>query len=288
MSDSTLSRRAFLAAGGGLVVAAATARWGALAEPAAAATATASKAISPLVLATDLYASPVPQRFAFAIARGPKFASGAKAQVAFAPPGASRATVLPTTLYKDGLPKGRGVYVAEATFPQPGVWKAVALISGKKVPFAVQVNERAVAPVIGAAAPRAASPTTVNTLGVDPICTRRPQCPLHTVSLSDVIGSGKLVAAMFATPARCSSMYCGPVLDELLNVMAPYQDRVTFVHVEIWKGLRGADHSPTVDAWGIETEPWLYTIDGAGTIKGRIDGAFGKQEIVQQLDALVA
>ena len=207
---------------------------------------------------------------------------------AFAPPGASRATVLPTTLYKDGLPKGRGVYVTEATFPQPGVWKAVALISGKKVPFAVQVYEHAVSPVIGAAAPRAASPTTVNTLGVDPICTRSPQCPLHTVSLSDVIGSGKLVAAMFATPARCSSMYCGPVLDELLKVMAPYQDRVTFVHVELWKGRRGADRSPTLDAWGIETEPWLYTIDGAGTIKGRIDGAFGKQEIVQQLDALVA
>ena len=60
------------------------------------------------------------------------------------------------------------------------------------------------------------------------------------------------------------------------------------MHVEIWKDAAGADRSPTVDAWGIETEPWLFTIDGAGTIKGRIDGAFGKQEIVQQLDALVA
>jgi hypothetical protein len=74
----------------------------------------------------------------------------------------------------------------------------------------------------------------------------------------------------------------------MLGVMARYQDRVTFVHVEIWKGLRGADHAPTVDAWGIETEPWLYTIDGAGTIKGRLDGAIGKQEIIDQLDALVA
>ncbi len=281
MTDPTLSRRAFLAAGSGLVLAAATAGW---AEPAGA----TSNAISPLVLATDLYASPAPQRFVFAIARGPRYASGSPAEVAFAPPGSSKATVLSTTLYKRGLPRGRGIYVTEATFPVAGVWKAVVLISGKKVPFAVQVNDTPVAPIVGAAAPRAASPTLTNTLDVKPICTRRPQCPLHTVSLADVIGSGKLVAAMFATPARCSSMYCGPVLDEMLGVMARYQDRVTFVHVEIWKGLRGADHSPTVDAWGIETEPWLYTIDGAGIIKGRLDGAIGKQEITAQLDALVA
>jgi len=281
VTDPTLSRRAFLAAGSGLVLAAASVGW---TEPAGA----TSKAISPLVLATDLYASPLPQRFVFAIARGPKYASGAPAQVAFAPPGSSKATVLPTTLYKSGLPRGRGIYVTEATFPEAGFWRAVVLISGKKVPFSVQVNDQAVAPVVGAAAPRAASPMLTNPLGVKPICTRQPQCPLHTVSLADVIGSGKLVAAMFATPARCSSMYCGPVLDEMLGVMARYQDRVTFVHVEIWKGLRGADHSPTVDAWGIETEPWLYTIDGAGIIKGRLDGAIGKQEITAQLDALVA
>ncbi|HZP27886.1 MAG TPA: hypothetical protein VFC99_02950 [Acidimicrobiia bacterium] len=284
MTDSALSRRAFLAAGGGLIVAAATTTW---IEPAAATIAAANKAISPLVLSSDLYASPEPQRFVFAIARGAKYASGATARVAFAPPGSSKAAILPTKLYKAGLPKGRGVYVTQATFPEAGVWKAVALISGKKVPFAVQVNDAAVAPVIGAAAPRAASPTTTNMLGVDPICTRQPECPLHTVSLSDVVGSGQRVAALFATPARCQSEYCGPVLDELLHVIAPYRDRVTFVHVEIWKGLRGADRSPTVDAWGIETEPWLYTIDGAGAIKGRIDGAFGKQEIVDQLDALV-
>lgn len=284
MTDPTLSRRAFLAAGGGLILAAATTAW---AEPAGASS-SASKALSPLVLASDLYASPDPQRFVFAIARGPKYASGAPAKVAFAAPGSSKATVMPTTLYKSGLPRGRGIYVTEATFPVAGVWKAVVLISGKKVPFVVQVNPKATAPVVGAAAPRAVSPTLTNTLGVKPICTRQPQCPLHTVSLSDVIGTGKLVAAMFATPARCSSMYCGPVLDEMLGVMARYQDRVTFVHVEIYQGTTGADLAPTVTAWGIESEPWLYTIDGTGVIKGRLDGAIGKQEITAALDALVA
>lgn len=295
MTDSTLSRRAFLAAGGGLALAAATSQlidpW---IEPAAAAVGAAKKGpISPLVLSTDLYASPNPQRFVFAIAQGTgpvenTYASGAKAQVAFAAPGATQATVLPTKLYKDGLPRNRGVYVAQATFPQPGAWKAILLVKGKKVPFAVQVKPTAEAPTIGAAAPRAASPTKANRLGVNPICTRQPACPLHAVSLSDVIGTGKLVAAMFATPALCQSQYCGPVLDELLKVVTRYQDRVTFVHTEIYTSNRGATLAPTVQAWNIPGEPWLFTIDGAGTIKGRIDGAFGSREIVEQLDGLVA
>ena len=83
---------------------------------------------------------------------------------------------------------------------------------------------RRVTVVPGMAAPGAASPTTADTLGVDPICTRDPMCPLHTQSLSTVIGAGKPVAALFATPARCQSAYCAPVLDEFLDVIKGYGD----------------------------------------------------------------
>jgi hypothetical protein len=62
---------------------------------------------------------------------------------------------------------------------------------------------------------------------------------------------------------------------------------VTFVHVEIYRSNRGADLSPTVEAWGLPSEPWLYTVDAAGVIAGRLDGAFGRDEIRAQLEALV-
>jgi hypothetical protein len=247
-----------------------------------------SKALSPLVLSSDLYASPEPQRLAFAIARGAKFASGAPAQVALAPPGADEGEVYDTTLHRDGLPKGRGVYVAEVALDQPGAWNALALTRGKRVPFAIQVNPQPAAPAVGSAAPRAASPTRADTLGVKPICTRRPPCPLHEVSLADVIGTGKPVAVMFATPALCQSMYCGPVLDELLDVRGPFEDAVTFVHVEIYKSNQGADLAPTVEAWGLPSEPWFFTIDGAGTIVSRLDGAFGGDEVRAALEALTS
>jgi hypothetical protein len=44
---------------------------------------------------------------------------------------------------------------------------------------------------------------------------------------------------------------------------------------------------PTLDAWHIESEPWLFGVDGAGTIQSRIDGAFGGTEMKALLDALV-
>jgi hypothetical protein len=276
-----ITRRSFLLAGGaGVALALATGL-----EPAAAAG--NAKKLTPLVLASDVYASPQPQRFVFALAKGPKFASGAPAKIAFAPPEGNQGTVLDTALYTDGLPRGRGIYVTETVFPVSGYWKAVILSEGKRVPFSVQVKAQAEAPVVGAAAPTVPSPTPTVPLGVKPICTREPPCPLHAVSLADVIGQGRPVAAMFATPALCQSQYCGPVLDELLDVMAPYQDRVTFVHVEIYDSTRGAQRSPTVEAWGLPSEPWLFAIDGAGTILTRLDGAIAKDEIVPALQRLV-
>jgi hypothetical protein len=281
-----ISRRGFLAASGGLVVAAAV-TWPDVAfahdEP------KLGKGLSALVLSSDLYASPTPQRFVFGLGSKRGYVSGPPVDVGFAPPGTSGDVKLDVTrarLYKAGLPEGRGVYVVEPVFDKPGVWAAVALVNGRTVNFAIQVLDAPVAPLVGAPASQAPSPTTTDALGVKPICTRRPRCPLHDVSLADVVGAGGLVAVLFATPARCQSKYCGPVLDTLLSVRGRYPD-TTFVHVEIYRNNKTVELTPTVSAWGLASEPWLYTIDGAGTIVGRIDGAFGKGEIVQQLDALV-
>ena len=285
MASAPVSRRAFLADSAGAVLTAAAVG---SSIGTAGASRPAKQAVSPLVLSSDLYASPDPQRFVFAIARGRKFASFGPADVAFAPPDTKDYTTFPTELLKDGLPKGRGIYVAEAVFPTAGIWTAQAVLPKQAVPFAVQVKEPAEAPVVGATAPTAASPTPVDPLGVDPICTASPKCPLHDVSLSDVIGK-QPVAVMFATPALCQSQYCGPVLDELLDVMGPYQERgVAMVHVEIYASTRGATVAPTVEAWGLPSEPWLYTVDATGVIRDRLDGAFATTEVTGALDRLLA
>jgi hypothetical protein len=287
-----VSRRAFL--GGGLAAAGGLALAGALTSAAGAAA--AAQGIAPLVLSSDLYASTDPQRLVVALARGGskgiQFVSGPSAAFRFQAPKDAPSTTptkwMRAPLDRAGLPKGRGVYVSTPVLATAGVWKAWVRSQGETVPFAIQVSAAPVAPNVGQPAPTAPSPTVADPLGVSPICTRKTPCPLHSQSLSTVIGAGKPVAALFATPARCSSQYCGPVLDELLAVMAPYQDKITFVHVEIYQALTGTAHVPTVDAWRLPSEPWLFGIDGGGTIRARVDGAFGGTEMRGLLDGLVS
>jgi hypothetical protein len=285
---SALSRRAFLGsalgAAGGLVVA------GSLADPAWAGE--SDTTYFPLVLSADLAASPQPQRLVFTLAQssdqGRKFASGPAVSVRFRKRGAKQWAQPQKTAYdRVGLPKGRGVYIARPVLDRAGIWQVEARAGGQKVPFTIQVNPAPAAIVPGEAAPRDPSPTPADTLGVDPICTQDPECPLHSQSLSTVIGAGKPVAALFATPARCQSAYCAPVLDEFLDITERYGNQIVPVHIEIYQGPTGTALVPTVEAWRLPSEPWLFGIGADGTVQSRIDGAFGGTEMKALLDALV-
>jgi len=119
MDERLLSRRAFLAAGGGALLVVAAGGAAAAASRAAAPLADHRK-LSALLLASDLYASPEPQRIAFALAEGPKYASGPPAKLAY---GQSRnlGSSVDTVLHARGLPKRRGIYTAEVTLPQEEV-----------------------------------------------------------------------------------------------------------------------------------------------------------------------
>jgi hypothetical protein len=283
MPPVRLTRRAFLAASGSAFILAACGGSG------GSDSSSNGKGLSALLLASDLYASPTPQRIAFALSDGGKFASGPRANLAFGAQGKALGRPVDTVLHDRGLPKRRGIYTADVTLPQAGPWLGVVEVSGKgQASLAFQVQDTSKAPIAGQAAPRAASPTVANPLGVDPICTRNPPCPLHEVSLDTVIGAGKPVAVMLATPARCESRYCGPVLDDLLTLVDQFRDRVTFVHVEIYRSLTGTDLVPTVDAWGIQTEPWMFGVDATGNVVSRLDGAFGHDEQQELLQRLVS
>ncbi len=229
-----------------------------------------------------------PQRLALVLFTEGSFASGPPVLIAMAPPGVESATFVETVLREDGLPERRGLYTVDATLTEPGTWNAVLDVEGDQIPFSFAVKEAPEAPNIGQQASRAASPTDVDALGVDPLCTQDPPCPLHARSLDELVGSGRPTAVLFATPARCETQYCGPVLDVLLPLVAEYEDRVDIVHVEIYKDMRSEDSVPTVEAWNLPSEPWFFGIDASGTIVARLDGAFDRTELVAVLDQLSA
>jgi hypothetical protein len=293
-----MSRRAFLVASGGAVLLAACgSSKGASSSTSSRASGSGASERAGLTggrLSSDLYASTAPQRFAFALQKDEKFYGGPPATISFRAKGGPAGPPLVAQYRSDGLPENHGVYTVEAVFATAGVWTGDIEVGGKPVQMFFQVSDQAVAPIVGTKAPVVPSPTVADPLGVDPLCTRTDAsndpapCDLHTKNLVDITGKGRPVAVMFATPARCQSRFCGPVLDQLLSLQPQYQDRMDLVHVEIYRSTEGSDLVPTLDGWGIQSEPWLYTIDGSGTIQGRLDGAFSTSEIKALLDRLAA
>jgi hypothetical protein len=282
----SFSRRSFLVAGGGLLVAAACG--GDDSGDGGASSLNDPDRLTTGKVSIDPYVSTEPQRLAYVVFRNDgDFAAGAPASIALRAPG-EQSFGPPTraTLHTEGLPDRRGVYVVDVALPRAGVWYSQVRIAGETLTAPFEVSEPPAVVTPGQPAPRAASPTRDAPMGVDPICTEDPPCDLHGVSLDQVIGSGTPVAVMFATPARCQTMYCGPVLTQLLDVMGPYEDRIRFVHVEIYRNPTSSDVVPTVGEWALPGEPWLFGVDGAGTVVGRLDGAFATDEVTALLDRL--
>ena len=249
------------------------------------------------MLSADLAASSQPQRLVFALSHstgnGIQYASGPAVTVRFRKTDGKKAAgpwsqAQKPAFDRAGLPKGRGVYVARPQLDSSGVWQVEARAQGQKIPFTIQVADAPTAVVPGQAAPRRPRHPPPPTRWASTRSARATRmCPLHTQSLSTVIGAGKPVAALFATPARCQSQYCAPVLDEFLKTIEPYGDKIVPVHIEIYQKSTGTALVPTVEAWHLPSEPWLFGIDATGTVQSRIDGAFGGTEMKALLDALV-
>jgi hypothetical protein len=282
------SRREFLALSAGAAVLAACGSTGggsSSKEP----TTVSPHALVPAVISADLYASTKPQRFAFTmLTENHEPRSGEAAEISLPTATGEAGPFVPATARGDGLPQFRGVYTIDATLPTAGAFVARVRYLGKEYQLPFQVNDKPTAPIVGDLAPKAASPTKANPLGAQQICTRVPPCPLHKVSLSDVIGKGKPVLVLFATPEFCQTAYCGQVLDALLTIVPTYEAKVDIVHVEIYeKDPQGALIS-TVQKWNLQSEPWCFGVDGNGRITARLDSAFDRAEMKQILDGLVA
>ena len=119
----------------------------------------------------------------------------------------------------------------------------------------------------------------------DLLDTRVPPSDMHKESLADVVGR-KPVALLFATPQLCQSRVCGPVTDIALQLEQTYRDRITFIHQEVYrdndlnKGLR-----PPLEAFKLQTEPWLFTIGADGKVAARLEGSFGFDAFERSLKA---
>ena len=279
MSDLVVSRRRFLAGAAGLVVAAACSdRDGGTAST----TTTAPEGLSGSPASSDLYAG-AEQRFAFGLFRnqeggGAPPRQGAPGGRPLVAPPRPQGPLLAPPIHGDGLGGDRGVYVLHTTFERAGFWTVRVKSEADSGTFAIEVGRTPGVVPVGGQAISSPSPTTADPLGVNPICTREPACPLHEISLDAALAAGGPLVVNFGTPARCESRMCGPVLDILLEELGSFPG-LRAIHVEIYRDPTTTDLVPTVEAWQLQTEPWLFGIDGQGRVVDRLDGAFDRAAV---------
>jgi len=192
---------------------------------------------------------------------------------------------------------GAGIYAAQLTFDRPGNWRLDVTASrpnGEHVvlqmPISVLANP--IVPGVGQPAPRSNSPTAATVADVSLIDTGQPPDDMHQLSIAQAIAGHKPTLVVFASPAFCTSQLCGPEVKVVQSLEPAYKDRVAFIHIEIYTNYKPDPSkrqvAPTVAEWRLQTEPWIFLIDPTGTIRTRIEGAAGADEVKAALDKLLA
>ena len=182
------------------------------------------------------------------------------------------------------------IYGAEIPLEKPGkaAILAVTNVGGEQFGAATGITVQKEDPVVsvGEQAPDVKTDTLASLGGVEEMaCTRKPIDDMHDVSLDEVLGE-KPVALLMATPQLCQSRVCGPVVDIAAQLKSEYGDQVEFIHQEVYndndveKGLR-----EPLQAFGLPTEPWLFTIDRSGQVAARLEGSFGIESFREAIDA---
>jgi hypothetical protein len=163
----------------------------------------------------------------------------------------------------------------------PGVYTLSAKLNGKELPssFSVVDPSRVKIPKPGDKLPPFDTPTTADARGVNPICTHQPPCPLHDVTLTQALQTGKPVAYLIGTPAFCQTGVCAPILDNLITAHTRLGDKVTMVHAEVYTDNTATTVTPAVQAYSMTFEPCLWITDATGTVMERLDFVFDQGEI---------
>lgn len=189
-------------------------------------------------------------------------------------------------------------YPLRTTLPEPGIYD-LSLTIGEavsEIPIQAFAADEAALPLIGDPFPAIATPTTADPLGVDRLCTRFETCQFHEANAADLVGGGRALALLVATPAFCSTAYCGPVLETLIEASAG-RDDLDVIHVEVYANtdeVGGNIVDPairvvsSVSELGLTFEPSLFLVGGDGILADRIDNVFDATELAEALDALTA
>ncbi len=205
-----------------------------------------------------------------------------------------------------GWPFGiRGAYTTRLNFDQPGHWQLeVSVDDGEFNGSAVidlEVLENAPIPAIGQRPPASVTKTLADVASVEELTTDyRADEDLYRLTVAEAIDGTRPAVIVFASPTFCTSPTCGPQVDTVKELKADYQERVGFVHVEIYDNpqeiqgdLDRAEVVPAVAEWGFTqlphwtNESWVYVVNDEGLVVERFEGYVTRIELEETLRELL-
>jgi hypothetical protein len=300
-----------LALAASLLVAACGSSAAGTAEPSVAGPAPSTSAASASVIPVIVSSRQVqgPNRFVFSFldpkTNLPAASPDRTASVAFIAPGQTQPGPATEAEFVWAIEGERGDYVANVELGPPGDYKAVFITEAPGSPQEAigvdfQVSDTSPTVAIGAPAPATDNPTIESAGSVDKVSTdTEPDPAFYERTVKDALAAKTPFVLVFATPAFCQSAQCGPTLDRIKAVAEQAPDDVAFINVEPYQlAYTEGRLQPVLDAngnlqpveavneWGILTEPWVFTVDGSGTVQGSFEGVIGEDELTRSIQEI--
>ncbi|MCA9866562.1 MAG: hypothetical protein KC410_08750 [Anaerolineales bacterium] len=180
-------------------------------------------------------------------------------------------------------------------YPQlerPGYWGMIAEMdqtdgTTTRADFVVEVQPTSKAPAIGATAPASHNRTLATEPDISLLTSANdPDPALYQLTVADAIATGRPTVVGFLTPAFCQTKWCAPVLNSLEAARASTGDAVNYIHIEVYDDFQKLTVVDEMAEWGLETEPWVFVLDGNGQVVNKFSGPLSPAELLAALESL--
>jgi hypothetical protein len=253
-----------------------------------------------------------PFRFVFsfldATTNEPAASPDRKVSVAFLAPGASGDVTANPATFMWTIEGTVGQYYLNTEFPQAGDWKAAFVTAegsepSETIQVSFQVQDDLPIINVGEAAPASDTPTSADVGGdLSKLSTdTTPDPRFYEISVADAVAAHRPFVLVFATPAFCKSKTCGPALDRVKAGSKGAPDDVAFINVEPYQlaytegrlqpvldEYNQLQPVKAVDEWGLNSEPWVFTVGRDGLVKRSFNGMPSDQELKDAIAEIAA
>ena len=199
------------------------------------------------------------------------------------------------------VPEGeeRPSFIADLDVPSPGAWRLVVRAGSAEGSIPIDALDPGTSTPIGGPAPDVDTPTLDDVGGVVRAVTTQPNPDLRlsTTSVADARAAGKPYVIVIDSARFKVSPACGLAIS-MIQYLLDRWPGVTFVHLEPFEYqviteepvLAGPLTDPPLNRWAAAyglgdatwpaTEmPWIFVVDGEGTVRAKATGVVGTADV---------